>query len=134
MKKVYDGYEEKLKKKLDFIRHEVRFNRDVREEGINIDDDYDEQDLDELEKPRGKQISGMTNLRPTGDRGRGGQRGGRGRDFDRDGGNRGIRGNRGRRGRGGDDRYRGEQNESDYMGRDTGKGGNRNRDREENNN
>ena len=66
----------------------------------------------------------MTDLRPTGERGRG--RGGRGRDYDRDGGNRGNRGGRGRgtRGRGGDDRYRDEQ--TDYMGRD----GNKNRDRE----
>ena len=74
----------------------------------------------------------MTNLKPTGDWGRGGQRSGRGRDFDRDGGNRGNRGNRGRRGRGGDNRYREEQNGADYMGREAGRGGNRNRDREEN--
>ena len=28
-KEIYDGYEEKLKKRLDAIRHEVRFGRDV---------------------------------------------------------------------------------------------------------
>ena len=65
--------------------------------GIEIDDDYDERDLNELEKPRGGRISGMTALKPTG------ERGGRG---DRDGGNRGSRGGRSRGGRGGNDRNR----------------------------
>ena len=145
-KEEFDGLDKDVKKRVENIRHDVRFGRNHAEEGFEIDDDdYDERDVENVERRGGGggRLAGMTELRPTGNRG---GRGGRGRD-NREGrdsrdfgsGNRGGGGNRGNRGgrRGGkdfydrEDRYTGNQSYTDYMGREVNRGGNRRGERDE---
>ena len=77
MKQYYDELPSELKKHVEHIRHEVRFGgRDHAEDGIEIDQDYTEDDVANIEKRRSDRVtSAMTSLRPNttnhGGRGRG---------------------------------------------------------------
>ena len=125
-KEEFDGLDKDLKKKVENIRYEVRFGRDRAEDGVEIDEDYNEQDVEDMERRgggrRGAPMSRMTDLKPSGNRG---GRGGRDRN-DRDGGYRGS-GNRGYRGgrRGGRDDRDQRQSNTDYLGREVSRGRNR---------
>ena len=93
MRKEYDALPAELKKHVEHIRHEVRFGRNHAEDGIEIDQDYTEDDVANIEKRRNDRRSAMTELRPeTGNRG-GRGRGGRGGQGERGGKPRGQRGN-----------------------------------------
>ena len=52
-KEEFEGLDKDLKKKVEGIRHEVRFGRNHAEEGYEIDEDYDERDVENIERRGG---------------------------------------------------------------------------------
>ena len=52
-KQQFDELDKDLKKKIEIIRHDVRFGTSHAEKGIEIDEDYDEKDVQNIERRGG---------------------------------------------------------------------------------